>query len=259
MTLPSARTPRARLGAYAPWMLRDYLINQGPATAIVLLLIAFLMLFPLLQTPQGRDPATGRVNEMAANALVRGLLPILGFVATIFATNGIVSNDRRFAYYKFLFAKPVNPVTFYVVTFAVYGIGVLVVTLGLVGAWSVLIRPVATLPILVVVALMYIAFGGIGFLLSAAWRFDWLSLVTVLFLATEFWGMRNQLAAIRWPARHLLYLLPPVHRSGEVYALAWSDGGSAVPWVSIGWLVGYGALCLLLGMVVIRRRPLGTN
>ena len=81
-------------------------------------------------------------------------------------------------------------------------------------------------------------------------------LVTVLFVANEVWRLW---AESRSPARILLYLLPPVHRTGDVYGLLAREGATALPWTSIAWLTGYGALCLVLGMAVIRRRPLGTN
>lgn len=247
---------RARLSAYVPWILRDYFTNQGPSTAIVVLLIGFMSVLPILNAPMGRDISAGNIPLDIATGFLRVLVPIFVFIATFFATNGIVANDRKFAYYKFLFAKPLNPVAYYVTTFIAYGVGVMTVTLVLLGVWSVAVRPMFPLALFAVVAIIYLAFGGIGFLLSAAWRFDWLSLVTVLFVSNELWQLWGQSTSA---ARYLLYLLPPVHRAGSVYALVFHEAGTALPWGHIAWIAGYGALCLVLGMVVIRHRPLGTT
>lgn len=246
------RHGRARLTRYLPWIARDYLTNQGPSTALVVLLIAYLAL-------QGAAVADAGLRAMPPDTAARVLRQLVGslvFLGTFFATNGIIANDRKMSYYKFLFSKPVAPPHFYAVTFAVYGIGLMVVTLALLGVWALTIRPLFPLELFGVVALMYLAYGGIGFLLSAAWRFDWISLVTVLLVANVSW---NLWGGSEGPVRWLLHLLPPVHQAEQVYAVVLADPGLAVPWTSMAWLGGYGLLCFLLGMVVVRRRPLGTN
>ncbi len=241
---------RGRLSRYAPWIARDYLMNQGPSTAIVLLLIGFLSM-------QGVGGAQGfaQLPEEIAARVMRGLLGVLVFLGTFFATNGIIANDRKFSYYRFLFSKPVNPLTYYAVTFVTYGAGLLLVTLALLGAWAVAVRPMFPPELFAVVALMYLAYGGIGFLLSALWRFDWLSLVTVLLIANVGWNLWGQSTGVGYA---LLHLLPPVHRADAVYALVMRQPGADLPWASIAWLGGYGLTCFLLGLVVLRKRPLGS-
>jgi hypothetical protein len=110
--------------------------------------------------------------------------------------------------------------------------------------------------LLLVVALMYVAYGGIGFLLSAAWRFDWLSLVTVLLVANVGWSVWGNSSGAKY---YLLHLLPPVHKAASIYALVASDVVRPLPWDAIWWLGGYGLVCFLLGMLVVRKRPLGTS
>jgi hypothetical protein len=241
---------RARLTQYAPWFLRDYLTNQGPSTTIVVALIAFLA----TRQFAGVDPSIG-AEAGHAGRVMRGLLGTLVFLGTFFATNGIIANDRKLGYYKFLFAKPVSPPAYYLTTFVVYGVGLLLVTLALLGIWALVVRPMFPLELFGVVALMYLAYGGIGFLLSAAWRFDWLSLVTVFFSSNIIWTIwgRSQ-GTGRW----LLYLLPPVHRADEVYAFI-AFPGWPVPWRLMAWFGGYGLICLLIGLLVLRRRSLGTT
>jgi hypothetical protein len=255
MTL-TADTRRARLLEYAPWMFRDYITNQGAATAIVVVLIGFTTLVPLLQGVAGEPMPLGRIPEPVSRAMLRAILPFLAFLGAFFATNGIIANDRKLGYFRLLFAKPVNPVSYYAITFAMYGAGLLFVVAVLLGIWSLTVRPMFPVEVLVIVALMYLAYGGLGFLLSAAWRFDWLSLVTVLFVADIGWRLWGNTPGIR---RTLLHLLPPVHRASDVYALVANEVAVPLPWGSIAWLGGYGLICFLLGMVVVRKRPLGTS
>ena len=97
----------------------------------------------------------------------------------------------------------------------------------------------------------------IAFLLSAAARWDWLSLVAVSIAADVLW---TRFGASVHPLAKLLYLLPPLHRAREVYARR--RDADAVrravrdPWALLAWLVGYGALCYLAGLVVLRYRRL---
>jgi hypothetical protein len=253
MSTPTSR--RARLSEYAPWILRDYLTNQGPSTILVVALIGFMMLLPVMQTA-GSAWRMGQVPHSIAVRLLRELAVPLAFLGTFFATNGIISNDRKFSFFKFLFAKPVRPPQYYALAFLVYGFGMMIVTLVMLGAWALAVRPMFPPELFAVVALMYLAYGGIGFALSAAWRFDWLSLVTVLLVANFAWSMWEKSDA---PAHWLLYLLPPVHRANDAYALISHDTLAAIQWGSIAWLGGYGLACFLLGLLVIRRRPLGAS
>ena len=236
---------RARLLELAPWMLRDYLANQGLSTVIVVLLIGLVAVAP------ARALLTA---DAQADGLLRTLTEVLAFIGAFFATNGIVATDRRMGYYRFLFAKPVSPPVYYLLTFTVYGLGLLLVTLLLLGVWSFFVRPMFPLDLLAVVLFMYVVYGGIGLLVSAVFRFDWLSLVSVLLAANIAWSLWG---ASTSPAHVLLYVLPPVHRIGDVYAII--RGGAAIPWTSIAWLGAYGTICLAAGLVVIRRRPLGTG
>lgn len=242
---------RASLLRYAPYFARDYLTSQGPSTALVVVLIAFLALQGALASGLPLSSMPGELLER----VMRQLVASLAFLGTFFATNGIVASDRKQGYYKFLFSKPVSPPAYYATTFMVYGAGLLVVTAVLLGIWSVVVRPVFPVALFAVIAIMYVAYGGIGFLLSAAWRFDWISLVTVLLVANVSWTLWGDSDGLLYA---LLHVLPPVHHAQHVYDLVAGASG-ALPWASIAWLFGYGFACFLLGMLVIRKRPLGTT
>jgi hypothetical protein len=246
---------RARLIDYTPWILRDYFSNQGPATALVLLLVGFATVGPGMAMA-GQKLVLGEVPEPVAAAMLQSMVERLSFLGAFFATNGIVANDRKLGYYRFLFAKPVKPDRYYALTFFLYGLGLTAVATVLAIVWGAAVRPAFTVELFLIIALMYLAYGGLGFLLSAAWRFDWLSLVSVLLAANIGWLVWGNATGIRhW----ILYLLPPVHRDDRIFALLSQTPNDALPWLSIIWLGGYGLVCFVLGMLVIRRRPLGTS
>jgi hypothetical protein len=242
---------RAQLSRYVPWLARDYFTNQGPSTALVVLLVAYLA----IQGARAAGPSMASVPNEIFERVLRQLLSTLVFLGTFFATNGIIANDRKQGFYRFLFSKPVAPPAYYGATFVVYGAGLMVISLALLGLWAVAVRPMWPAAYLPIVALMYLSYGGIGFLLSAAWRFDWISLVTVLLVANVAWNLWGESSGVMF---WLIHLLPPVHVADRVYDLVLSDSGP-IPWASIAWLGGYGLACFLLGLVVIRRRPLGTS
>jgi hypothetical protein len=247
---------RARLLEYAPWMARDYATNQGPATVLVVLLIGIMTIVPAMRGLAGGATRMGNVPPDIAAHMLRVMVTPLVFIGVLFATNGLVANDRKLGYYRFFFSKPVSPPAFYALAFLVHGAGLVVVALALMGIWYVAVRPMFPAELLAAVVVMYVGYGGLGFLLSAAWRFDWLSLVTVLLLANVGWSVWGEVDGLRhW----ILYLLPPVHRASDVYGIVMRDVTSAMPWRSIGWIAGYGLVCFVLGMLVIRKRPLGTT
>ena len=252
MTAPAVT--RARLIEYAPWVLRDYLMQYGLATIIVMLLVGVATVAPVMAMA-GDAFVMGEVPNPAAGQLLVVMAERLAFLGAFFATNGIIANDRKLGYYRFLFAKPVRPWQHYGATFLLYGLGLLVVTVLLALLWGWVVRPALSVELLLIVALMYVAYGGLGFLLSAAWRFDWLSLVSVILIANLAWWAWA--AAEGW-RRWVLYLLPPVHRDDSVYALLGSLNPE-IPWSSIAWLGGYGLICFLLGLAVVHKRPLGTS
>jgi hypothetical protein len=55
----------------------------------------------------------------------------------------------------------------------------------------------------------------------------------------------------------LLRLLPPVHRAtDESVAVA---RGMPLPWQSVLWLAGYGAIAFIAGLAILRHRRLAFN
>ncbi|HEX7977389.1 MAG TPA: hypothetical protein VF461_02205 [Gemmatimonadaceae bacterium] len=264
----------ARVGAYALWQLRDYLKDRGLPTLIVATLSGYLGLSPIIErmpsradvVPPGLLARFGSADAVYAarmmefnHAFLRGILGTIVFVGALFAMNGIVANDRKQGFYRFLFAKPMTPSRYYGQAFFVHWAGFVAVMIVLGLVYGVLIWPVLSRPLLVVVALMFVAYSGIAFLLSAAARWDWMSLVVVTVAATFLWG---KYGASTHPLARLLFLLPPLHRADDVYAsvsgvpMYASGAPTVIPWPILMWLVGYGAACFAAGLVVLRYRRL---
>ena len=117
---------RARAGAYALWQLRDYVKDRAIPTLIVGTLSGYLGFeavakeFPLPRAGARVSPALiaqyGSAEAVHAlrlsqfnYAFLTSILGAIVFVGALFAMNGIVANDRKMGFYRFLFAKPVTP------------------------------------------------------------------------------------------------------------------------------------------------------
>ena len=256
----------SRVGRYALWQLRDYLIDRGFPTLLICILFGYieashlpaLIAHKLANVPPGLvvrygslEAARQAIVHDASAGFLHGFLGAAVFLAALLATNGIVANDRKQGFYRFLFAKPVTPSRYYGQAFMVHWVGFLLVVSLLALVYAHFVTPVLSGRFLLGVGLMYLAYAGIAFALSAAARWDWLSLVTVAVAASYFWARYE---ASRSPLALLLYLLPPLHRTDEVYgAIA---NGVALPWHSLLWLAGYGAACWVAGLVILRHRRL---
>lgn len=257
---------RARLARYAWWQMHDYLFERGAPTFIICLLFGYLGAGPIHATLQRQlaRPAgelIAKYGSVAAAqqtllhdtsaAFLRSSLGVIVFLAALLATNGIVANDRKQGYYRFLFAKPQSPPRYYGQAFVVHWSGVLAVLSVLALLYGYFITPVLSAAFIATLGLMYLCYAGIAFALSAVARWDWLSLVTVTVAASYFWERYGQ-SPSAWSG--LLRLLPPLHRTAEVYdAIA---TGMAPPWQTVAWFAGYGAVSFVVGLVVLRYRRL---
>lgn len=239
---------RGRLARYSLWQFRDFVTDRGIAIVIIGFLWGYALLEPVRRTmgPQlagDRSSPVWVLSLQVSSAIVS--------VAVLIALNGIVSNDRKMGYYRFLFSKPVNPVLYYAQLFLVYMVGVLATMLLLSGLLHTVLPSFSVLNFLLYTALIYVAMGGIGFFLSVATRYDWLSLAAVWLgsrILRTMYGERPD-----WRSK-VVELLPPVHRLDEV-ANSLIGSGTA-PANDVLWLVGYGALFFALGLAILRRGSL---
>jgi hypothetical protein len=241
---------RARLGRYALWQLRDYFTEKAVSTIAVIVLTVYLTLVPAIAA-YGR-PRIGNVPRGFVEGFSTTLLTSI-VVGALFATTGIVAEDRRLGFFRFYFAKPVRVWQFYAYKFVAYLVGFILVLAALMIVHAVLVGPFFPPAMLPISALLFVAIGGIGFLASAVWRYDWVTLSTVVFLSTIMWDLWEDVPGWR---RLLVHVLPPMHRLGAVVGAA--SGRNPLPVLDLWWLTGYGAVCFVLGLLVLRRRSLAT-
>jgi hypothetical protein len=243
-----------RLLRYAPWQMRDYLIDRGSATV----LIGALLLFQTVLAANeglGMHWAEGIRGPERARLVLAAVFPNFALIGTVTAINGIIANDRKMGYYRFLFAQPVAPTLFYAQLFLVHGLGLLLTTVPTLALFALAAPPPIVGGVLVDVALIYVTAGGIGFLLSAVTQLDWLVLGAVW--VTTVTLRENMGWLVAGPFRvfaPLVNLLPPTHRLTEAGEAIFAGG--APPAGDVLWPLGYGAAAFLLGLIVVRRRPL---
>lgn len=239
---------RGRLPRYALWQASDYALERGVPALIVGIL---LMLGPVLgiQSMGGRSAIGSDMATMIFSQVLGGY----ALFGALFATNGIIANDRTHGYFRFLFAKPVRVAQFYAQAFLIHGVGLLGITVAVFAIFAAGVRPIpeALAGTVIFVAAVYLAFGGIAFLASALVRFDWL-------VALALWGsgiLARQLAVPgeSWWSTALHALLPPSHLSEHLRAELLAG---RVPSGPLLWFAGYGVVAVALGLVVLRRRGL---
>ncbi len=257
---------RGQLGAYGLWQLRDYLIDRGLPTVIVCTLFGYLTVAPGLprvranveNLPQalvtkwgGVDGATAMLMRDFNEAFLRNFLGVVIFLGALFAMNGIVANDRKQGFYRFLFAKPITPMRYYGQAFLIHWAGFVAIASGLALLYGALVWPILSWPLVCVFALMSVTYAGIAFALSAAARWDWLSLFAVTVLSSYVWETYGASTAA---LARLRYLLPPLNRTAEVYGAV--AKGLPLDWPLLEWFAAYGIACYIIGLVVLRYRRL---
>ena len=236
-----------RLGKYSLWQFRDFFMQHGIGIAIIGLLWGYTLLAPLraAMNPQSAIPMS---PGSPIWGIVMQITSAVVSVSVLIAMNGIVSSDRKNGYYRFLFSKPINRVLYYGQAFLVYMVGVLLIMAVLSTLLRTILPSFNVYYFLLYAALVYIAMGGIGFFLSVATRYDWLSLAAV-------WLGSRMLRAIYsgpragWKGK-AVEILPPVHRLDDVANSLIGTGSAQAS--DVAWLLGYGLLCFALGLAVLR-------
>ena len=238
---------RWRLVSYSLWQARDFAIDRGIAILLIGFLWGYAFILPVRSTMAYE--ITNRASPVWTFTLQ--ISSAIVSVAVLIAVNGIVSIDRKTGYYRFLFAKPVNPILYYTQIFFVYMAGVMACMFVLSRILQTILPTFSIVNYMLYTALIYLAMGGIGFFLSVATRYDWLSLAAVWLgariLRTTF-GDGND-----WRSK-AVQLLPPVHKLDEVSNSLIGTGTANSN--DVLWLLGYGTLFLVLGLVLLRKGSL---
>jgi hypothetical protein len=239
---------RGRLGKYSLWQFRDFVLDRGVAILIVGFLWGYVLVAPF-RAAKSPQLTLDRFSPMWP--LLITVASSIVSLSVLIAVNGMVSIDRKLGYYRFLFAKPVSVIAYYVQLYFVHMVGVLAAMLILSGVLRTIVPDFSIVNYLLYTALIFVAMGGIGFFISVATRFDWLTLAAVWLgsrVLREFYGAKPGL-----PGK-LVQLLPPVHKLDDV-ANGLIINGSA-PTNDVIWLLAYGALFFVLGLLLLRQGSL---
>jgi hypothetical protein len=239
---------RWRLVKYSLWQFRDFVMDRGIGILIIGFLWGYVLMAPVRAAGGSQVPLT------ASSPIWPFLITMASSIVSLsvlIAVNGIVSTDRKRGYYRFLFSKPVSVVAYYVQLYFVHMVGVLAAMLVLSGILRTIVPDFSIVNYLLYTALIFVAMGGIGFFISVATRFDWVTLAAVWLgsrALRDLYGTRPGL-----PGK-LVQMLPPVHKL-DYLARALITNGSA-PTSDVIWLLAYGSLFFVLGLVLLRQGSL---
>lgn len=232
------------LARYSLWQFRDFALERGVAILIIGFLWGYVLIAPL-RGALGQQIAAGQASPIWP-LVIQGASGIIS-LAVLIAVNGIVSTDRKLGYYRFLFSKPVSAVLYYAQAFFVGMVGVILSIIVLASLLHTVFPIFSIGHFVLYTALIYLAMGGIGFFISVATRFDWLTLAAVWLgsrALRSLYGPKND-----WRGK-AVELLPPVHRVDDV-ANSMIMTGSAHA-TDVIWLLGYGLLFFVLGLAALR-------
>ena len=235
---------RGRLAKYSLWQFRDFVLERGIGIVIIGFLWGYVMFEPIRRTMGGQwtgdqmSPMWGILMQVSS---------AIASLSVLIAMNGIISTDRKNGYYRFLFAKPVNPVAFYAQLFFVYMVGTLTAMLVLASLSRIIFPAFSVVNFLLYSAVIYVSMGGIGFFLSVATRYDWLTLAAVWLGSRILRGVYGPKHDWRSKA---VELLPPVHRLDDVANSLIGRGTADTS--DVVWLAGYGLLFFVAGLIIIR-------
>ena len=223
---------------YVPRHLADHLLTRGAA----MLVIGVVMLLPFLLAP---TPEGGAPIEQILRQGLHGVSPFL----TLVATYGIIDQDVRHGYYRFLLAKPISPVGYYAASFVVSLASFLVIMLLLIGFVAIARGPVWPGGHAVAdLTLEFLLLGALVFAFSRFTRVDWVFGIAVL--------VTGSAVRTRWPPDEsalgaVLNVAFPPDRPGSFFPRGTPD------WPGISWTLGYAAVALTVGLLAVRFMPFG--
>jgi ABC-type transport system involved in multi-copper enzyme maturation permease subunit len=246
---------KGRVTAYVGYQLRDYFATRALTILVATALVAWGFAAARGVTFSELDPTGGVDARERIQQAFELLLVIFAFVAGAAAAHGLVSHHRSREYDRLLFSRPINPARYYSQGFVLAGLGGVV--LAIVGAevYAVAVHPVSLAGVAGYVALAWVLVGGLAFLLSTltAFHLPILALVLAADLAVDYYAGELSTAGVGPVAAVIQYVLPPAH------VLVTLRGGFArglpIDPRAVAWPAGFGVACIVVAMVLLRRRP----
>jgi hypothetical protein len=190
--------------------------------------------------------------------LLGGLVAGTLMVAVLFASGGVAGNDIKQGYYRAYFSTPMAPWWFYLQRWLLGGVAVLTIPLwlGLGLAMGFGRGTGLSAELMGNVALGYLLIGGAVLLFSTVTARDWL----VVFLLYFFQGRMHDVhelltrmgSEIPWAVVAAERVLPPFHLVSAISG-GLPEGGALLH------VLGYGLGMVVLALVLLRVRPLGSG
>jgi hypothetical protein len=253
-------TPRSlfatpsRLVAHTRYVLQDYLLLRASLPIIMISTFAWLIIRQTLKNltaAQMSDPRALAGMHQAYTSFSAVLLYFIVFLAVI----AVMTVDRTTGYYRFFFSKPVNVVSYYLHTFCVHGAAICAVLVLFALAWGIWMPHEALDRATYTGVIAFALIGGLGFGFGALTNTD--AAVTPL---SFIFAISAQLTLVDYsaPPQWLVItakILPPAadfEKTRSLLAQARPFTGAPL------WhVLAYGAGFWILGLILLRRRPLG--
>jgi hypothetical protein len=256
LDVPPAESPLRR---YLPYQLRDF-AKQRAAWLLGLGLLGLYFLWDNFDPNDlGRSMRDGRVVDPAEKfrMVMLGAGSMYAFVSTVFATHGIVSAERERGLQRFLFAKPIARLPYYLQKLGVAFAGTLLLTtvMSLLGGLAFgMAVPLSS--ILAIAVALFACVGGLTFLLSTLIRFEGGLALALTLAVIPLRAIATERGLEGWRLLgSLRYLLPPIEHLGPLVG-ANELGGDPVR--AMLWAGAYGLVYLVAGFAVLRRRSILT-
>ncbi len=250
LDIDPAESPLRR---YLKYQVRDFVQQR----AVWLLAIGLMGLYFFWDnyTPGLRDSGTTLTPAQEAErfrGLALGMSAAFALMASVFTVHGIVSAERERGLQRFLFAKPIARVPYYLQKLGIAFVGTLLLTLVMVLLLGAVFGAAVPLTSAMLLATaLFTSVGGLAFLLSTLVRFEGgLALVATLGVI-PLRALSQEGGSWAWLGS-LRFVLPPLERF--IPLVEPSMGGD--PLRAMLWAVGYGALCVAGGIMVLRRRSI---
>jgi hypothetical protein len=259
----AAEVADGNLRRYARWQWRDFWQRRGfwmtGAALFGVWLLVHWALSGRLEAASNGSLQMVPIPPEGALAISHVAFAIGGVLAGLLGVGGLVARERERGLQRFLFAKPVNIVRYYLQGLAVNTVGSMLVLGGavLLAAFTAP-QALSVATLLAVGAAGYVLGGGATFLVSTLLRFD--APLAGAWLLAGFPVVALAENGFRW-AQALQWLFP----HGPALAVAKAAipmGPSTPPDIALVFFViaavaaVWGALCTAAGVVVLRRRAI---
>lgn len=224
---------------YLGWQVLD---RTGPRLLAAWLVVAALCVLMRMSLPGGQPPPPEALSSM-----FRSLHFQLACVAVVVLFHGIVAEDRVKGYFRFYLAQPVSPLWFYGQSAMLAVLAMVAFSAGYVAVFSLAVVPVWDWRVLTSGLALGLLIGGVMFACSTVTQRDWIWMVVAIVGITV---LRSRFPRAKSPLGALLHaVLPPNHLLNEP-ALTLPE------WV---WVAAWAAAFFALGLLVLRKRPLGED